>query len=510
MAFELNNQQYVAFRQKRIAGGLTKSIGKTSGLSSKIDESSGEVHATAVNGGVTKFGFDENGFIGHQETPLGRKFRFRNSEQGKLKTISMPSGHRTDLQYDAGGRVIATYHQKKKVCEYIYGNSLQIERYSYLDDTHTELTFHTPSHVASTTNRLGHTEKYGYSETNDLDLLTDGKGNETRFSYSQWTRPDAVAFADGSTESYQYDDRGQLAKLLSNDKLVANVSINDTGRLDEVVYADGTFRKFVYDDAGRILVAENEHTTAKFQYNEDGKIVCEEQGDFKIEYSYDTMGLLESLTYPDGRTVTFGYDLDARVSEITGAKQQKSSIKYLASDAGYEIALPNGLTQQCLLTQRGLLRLSKVTRQAGSVEVYALQLGYDIEDRVISKEDSQYGNQTYEYDAESQILKVAGGPIAEQFRYDEAGNRVSVDELSCEFDAVNQICSLGGRKIEHDDRGNTLNVPTSAGMLDLTYNLQNQVVAASSSVTAAEYGYCLLYTSPSPRDKRQSRMPSSA
>ena len=27
---------------------------------------------------------------------------------------------------------------------------------------------------------------------------------------------------------------------------------------------------------------------------------------------------------------------------------------------------------------------------------------------------------------------------------------------------------------------------------------------------AAEYWYCLLYTSPSPRDKRQSRMPSSA
>ena len=30
------------------------------------------------------------------------------------------------------------------------------------------------------------------------------------------------------------------------------------------------------------------------------------------------------------------------------------------------------------------------------------------------------------------------------------------------------------------------------------------------TLTAAEYGDCLLYTSPSPRDKRQSRMPSSA
>ena len=42
------------------------------------------------------------------------------------------------------------------------------------------------------------------------------------------------------------------------------------------------------------------------------------------------------------------------------------------------------------------------------------------------------------------------------------------------------------------------------------------VIAASSAGTIFEwydffiYGTCLLYTSPSPRDKRQSRMPSSA
>ena len=34
--------------------------------------------------------------------------------------------------------------------------------------------------------------------------------------------------------------------------------------------------------------------------------------------------------------------------------------------------------------------------------------------------------------------------------------------------------------------------------------------AGKSTLMSILYGFCLLYTSPSPRDKRQSRMPSSA
>ena len=40
--------------------------------------------------------------------------------------------------------------------------------------------------------------------------------------------------------------------------------------------------------------------------------------------------------------------------------------------------------------------------------------------------------------------------------------------------------------------------------VDLVYGV------SGGSILAAYYGFCLLYTSPSPRDKRQSRMPSSA
>ena len=54
--------------------------------------------------------------------------------------------------------------------------------------------------------------------------------------------------------------------------------------------------------------------------------------------------------------------------------------------------------------------------------------------------------------------------------------------------------------------------PSSQLSLSSTSSLRTAVVASAlfASIVLGDIGSCLLYTSPSPRDKRQSRMPSSA
>ena len=47
-------------------------------------------------------------------------------------------------------------------------------------------------------------------------------------------------------------------------------------------------------------------------------------------------------------------------------------------------------------------------------------------------------------------------------------------------------------------------------MAEELVNLTVKEVNELAEILKEEYGICLLYTSPSPRDKRQSRMPSSA
>ena len=50
----------------------------------------------------------------------------------------------------------------------------------------------------------------------------------------------------------------------------------------------------------------------------------------------------------------------------------------------------------------------------------------------------------------------------------------------------------------------------SFGAVDEIFHRAMLALIVPVSVLAIVAGYCLLYTSPSPRDKRQSRMPSSA
>ena len=69
------------------------------------------------------------------------------------------------------------------------------------------------------------------------------------------------------------------------------------------------------------------------------------------------------------------------------------------------------------------------------------------------------------------------------------------------------LTRLGGSRMPEE----VLQAMTAAAGSFIDLNaLQERVGARIAELTNNEACYCLLYTSPSPRDKRQSRMPSSA
>ena len=81
-----------------------------------------------------------------------------------------------------------------------------------------------------------------------------------------------------------------------------------------------------------------------------------------------------------------------------------------------------------------------------------------------------------------------------------AGTVTSIDDTAGAFDASGNLVTLDQSKI--DTARTTLNAEAAA----VKYKTDRTTFG---STTYDSYG-CLLYTSPSPRDKRQSRMPSSA
>ena len=81
------------------------------------------------------------------------------------------------------------------------------------------------------------------------------------------------------------------------------------------------------------------------------------------------------------------------------------------------------------------------------------------------------------------------------------------------LDNADDTRALGGQIQGYlDQMGTDLNTGSQFQGYGVTSSLGNSTVGTDGSVSlgVGQYGNCLLYTSPSPRDKRQSRMPSSA
>ena len=76
-----------------------------------------------------------------------------------------------------------------------------------------------------------------------------------------------------------------------------------------------------------------------------------------------------------------------------------------------------------------------------------------------------------------------------------------------DFDAVTELAVEAGHAImEVYNRSENIDFETKGDESPLT----EADLAANDVITKGLISICLLYTSPSPRDKRQSRMPSSA
>ena len=128
------------------------------------------------------------------------------------------------------------------------------------------------------------------------------------------------------------------------------------------------------------------------------------------------------------------------------------------------------------------------------------------------------------YDGLDRIDTISDSYLgAGDVNYDTMGNityyKLGIRTLNYNYNSSKRLSSVSGSKsytFNYDDVGNV----TDNGSRSFTYNRAGQMVQSGGNsyvydgngkrVKTIDSKGCLLYTSPSPRDKRQSRMPSSA
>jgi YD repeat-containing protein len=222
---------------------------------------------------------------------------------------------------------------------------------------------------------------------------------------------------------------------------------------------------------------------------------------YVVAYSYDTAGRMSGMTYPSGRTVTYGFDALGRVNQVNTTNPGESQV-VLVQNVQYQpfggvksFTLGNGQIYSRSIDQDG--RIASYTLGATN---YALTFddasritgigantyGYDDLDRLTSAvlSSSNFG---YSYDGVGNRLTKVTGSSTDTYAYSSTSNRISTltpptgPQRSFTLDANGSTTNDGVNTYAYDTRGRMTSASSSAGTASYQVNALGQRVKKSTS-----------------------------
>ena len=477
--FTIRQEQFAQLRKERLAAGLVRQQ-RTAKLPAERDRETRDVLVADALGHRARYAFDKDGFIGAMTTPLGRRYVYQSRDDGSPASVTNPAGRQLGFEYDGDGALVGVSQDSQLLCRLHYAPERLLTEIGCYDGTSTRFGYSSARKVTSITNRLGHSERYEYSPKALLTGILDGNGNRTTFHYTERDRPSQTRFPDGSEEYYDFNATGRVEDIRSGTQHVVQITYDDSGRPVNFRYGDGRIRDLAYDGDGRLTRAVNQEVAVTFAYDDAGRVAVEDQGGQLIRYAYDAVGNLVAMIYPGEDRVRFAYDADRRLVGVSDWNGQIHRFDYKPGDAGHNADIPGNVSVDVTMSPSGLPTACVATRLGEVKPLFSQEWRYDVENHLVEFIDGEFGTRAYRYDAEGQVLASTGlGPAPpESFGYDPAGNRVVCDGIAATFNVVNQLTAQGPLEPQYDERGNMTRFPTSNGPWQLTYDLQNQLVAA--------------------------------
>ncbi len=482
--FQLRQEQLAALRRKKIGDGLIATFAETPARAWWSEQKKYIIASDPLEH-QTRFGFDEQGFIAAVASPLGRLWQIANYPDGKAAILKNPAGHELSITYTPTGQIATISSNGSPRLQLHYNDFGQTVAAAFPDGTFSAVEYTPLGTPCITTNRLGLRDICEYDENRRLTSLTDGNGNKTAFIYDKWSRPDIAVFPNETTESYSYSKDGFVTKIATKETAV-NLEPDGRGRPTILQYSDGDQISYKYDDKGRTVEASYANASSKsphicrFAWNGVGLLESEQSGEDTILYEYDKAGRLISMTGQTDEKIEYEWDADSRLTLVRDWAGGEHRTEYAANDRGYALTSPNGLNTLTLLNNLG--RPENIAVSGQGKALFSLGFVYDNEDRVASIRDSAFGYRDFRYDPEGQLLAAdsQGETPSESFAYDGAGNPISINGTTAQFDPANQILSLGHSRYEHDLRGNLVHMDTAKGLWRFTWNARNLLTQSES------------------------------
>lgn len=419
----------------------------------------------ASTDGATYYGYDNLGRIQSVTMPGGGVTTY--SYLGNTVTITDPLQHSRQMTFDAFGDITAVAEPDSTktlslITAYQYNGLGLLTQINQKGGTTDQSQWRTRTFSYD---GLGRLISQGSPEAGTVNYAYDGNGNliksqnqnstnnTTLYTYDSNNRLLTKSVGGGPTYTYTYD-----AKDGSGDKY-------GIGKLTSTSNGSNVQTMYTHDALGRAV-------SASYCLPSDCSF------SYQVQSAYDFQGNLTSLTYPDGRQITWSYDQLNRPTDETYTQWNSTPVNTpLASNLSY---YPGGQLQQATFgngVQVGATydvnqNVSSLAYLVGGAPVVQKTYTWDLNaQNLLSVNDSASGRtQSYAYDqldrlssmndtgstANACVTNLPGIPPASQsFSFDAWGNLKQSGTWSFteNVDSSNRIFSTG---YNYDSAGNLL------------------------------------------------------
>lgn len=286
------------------------------------------------DGSVTRY--DTGDQIAWFTNPRGVQTFVFNDSDGQTTEIEDGQGHKTSYEFDSSG--LRKFTDAKGVSvSYRYNNQDNLSSIIDPFSVVTTFTYDAAENVKEIKSSAGRSAAFDYDGKGNVTKATDPKKGVTLFDYDNFgqlvkitdPRKNEITFTyddkgnrktfktPGSTTTYDYDTIGRLASLTDPAGNTFRYAFDGIDRPLTLTAPDGKVTEYKYNCCKLSSITDSVGTL-KFDYYPSGRLrQFTNTFNQTIGYSYDQNGNLLTLTYPDGKMVSYEYDVNNRMKKVT-------------------------------------------------------------------------------------------------------------------------------------------------------------------------------------------------
>lgn len=236
---------------------------------------------------------------------------------GNLRRVVKPDGGIIDYEVDPLGRVTRVRYPDIDPVAYAYDGS---------------------GNRISMTDHRG-TTVYQYDRQNRLTGVFTPLGSDfipVTYGYDKAGRLTSLSTPDGRTVFYQYDSDGRMTRVTDGADVTTYTYDPVSGLLASQTLPGGITTAYAYDSDGRLTgivhYAPGGGLLLGFHYtlNALGQRTSvtkqTPEGSEPTTYGYDVLGRLDSVSYPDGRVVSYTYDASGNRLNMTTLQSGETTV----------------------------------------------------------------------------------------------------------------------------------------------------------------------------------------